>query len=155
MCRSIARGFTLIELLVVIAIIATLAAILIPNFLHARSQSQAAACEGNLKHIATALEMYATDHHGSYPAANGPVNAALFGGAGNPYMTTAPTDPAGGSYRYITPGNGVCLASDAYKIIDGDRHETDVLASLPDYNGATTGIRYCQSSGIHAALIGL
>src|SRR5260370_28953130 len=95
MCRQGARGFTLIELLVVIAILATLAAILIPNFLHARAQAQTAACEGNLKQIATALEMYATDHQGSYPTAYGPVDTVLFGGAGNPYLSAAPADPAG------------------------------------------------------------
>ena len=152
--RSPQRAFTLIELMIVVAIIGVLAAILIPNFMHARAQAQSASCEGNLKMIATALEEYAVDHNGQYPSASGAVSVALFGGAGNPYVQNVPPDPAGGSYVYITPGNGVCQASDAYKIKDGDNHETDTLAGLPDFNGATTGIRYCQSSGIHAALIG-
>jgi len=140
--------------MVVVSIIAILAAILVPNFLHARAESQTVACESNLLHIATALEEYATDHGGKYPAVNGPVSPALFGGPNNPYMNATPADPAGGSYRYQTPGNGVCVASDAYKIIDGDQHETSTLVLLPNFNGATTGIRYCQSSGVHAALIG-
>ena len=149
------RGFTLVELLVVIAIITVLAAILIPNFMYARAESRTAACEGNLKQIAVALELYATDHQGKYPPLSRPVNPALFGGVGNPYMTATPSDPAGGGYTYITPGNGICVAGDVYKIKDGDNHETSTLANLPDFNGATTGIRYCQSSGIHAALIGM
>lgn len=60
------RGFTLIELLIVVAIIAILAAILIPNFLRARAQSQYAASKGNLKNLATALESYFVDR-GNYP----------------------------------------------------------------------------------------
>ena len=43
------------------------AAIVIPNFMKARSQGQLAACESNIKNIATALEMYATDNNMYYP----------------------------------------------------------------------------------------
>src|SRR5437773_12545841 len=50
------RGFTLIELLIVVAIIAMLAAILIPDFLRARAQSQFATSKGYLKNLATPLE---------------------------------------------------------------------------------------------------
>lgn len=146
------RAFTLIELMIVIAIIAILAAILIPNFLHARAEAQSSACEGNLKHIATALEEYAVDNYGSYPA-SGAVAPALFGGDGNPYMTQTPSDPAGGSYTFDNPGAGIC-AGDQYRIRDGDNHDTTTLTSLPNYNGVTTGIRWCPSSGLRAALIG-
>ncbi len=47
--------------------IALFAAILIPNFMMAKSQSQLAACESNLKNMATAVELYAVDHQGHYP----------------------------------------------------------------------------------------
>lgn len=61
------KGFTLIELMIVIAIIAILAAILVPNFLRARQQSQLSSCQSNLKNIATACEMYSVDNNGHYP----------------------------------------------------------------------------------------
>jgi len=83
------KGFTLIELMIVIAIIAILAAILVPNFLKARAQGQLAACESNLKNIATALEMYATDFSGDYPSLMS--------------MLTSNLTPAGGSYMKAIP----------------------------------------------------
>lgn len=61
------KGFTLIELMIVIAIIAILAAILIPNFVKARAQSQHTACCTNVKNIGTACEMYSTENLGHYP----------------------------------------------------------------------------------------
>lgn len=60
-CR-LRRGFTLIELLVVIAIIAILAAILFPVFAQAREKARAATCLSNMKQIALAVMMYATDY---------------------------------------------------------------------------------------------
>jgi prepilin-type N-terminal cleavage/methylation domain-containing protein/prepilin-type processing-associated H-X9-DG protein len=58
------RGFTLIELLVVIAIIAILAAILFPVFARAREKARQASCQSNLKQIALAGAMYASDYDG-------------------------------------------------------------------------------------------
>jgi len=41
--------------------------IILPNFIRMPTQGRLAACESNLKNIATALEMYATDYIGDYP----------------------------------------------------------------------------------------
>lgn len=92
------RGFTLIEMMIVVAIIAILAAILIPNFTHARQQAATAACEANLKEIATALELYYTDHQ-SYPIGPKqqitPTTNPLSG-----YLNQVPEDPAAGAGKY-------------------------------------------------------
>ena len=76
-------GFTLIELLIVVAIIGILAAIAVPNFLHAQIRAKVAATESNLRAVATALEMYRTDNN-SYP----PLYA--YGGTFNNYAGYLP-----------------------------------------------------------------
>ncbi|MGB9856569.1 MAG: type II secretion system protein [Dictyoglomaceae bacterium] len=61
------KGFTLIELMVVIVIIAILAAVALPNFMGATEKARESAVRSAMKTIQTALEMYATDHSGTYP----------------------------------------------------------------------------------------
>ncbi len=56
------KGFTLIELLVVIAIIAVLMGILMPALQIAREQGQRAACQGNLRQLTIAWNLYAQEN---------------------------------------------------------------------------------------------
>lgn len=59
-------GFTLIELLVVIAIIGLLSTIVIANLNDSRSQAEYKKFGADLVQMRNALQMYASDHNGSF-----------------------------------------------------------------------------------------
>ena len=61
-----ARSFTLIELLIVVAIISILSSIAVPNFLEAQTRAKVSRVKADMASMATALEIYATDHN-NYP----------------------------------------------------------------------------------------
>ena len=158
------RGFTLIELMIVVAIIAILAGILIPNFVNARAQAQTAACESNLRSIATALELYYADNQ-VYPVAAGvPVQPSLLTANGVAYLNNTPKDPAAqaGTATYAlttTLATGGSPAS--YTIVCPGVHAGSTLAKIPLTGGssgsvcgancAATKVEYVAGAGLQAA----
>jgi len=138
--KKLQKGFTLIELMIVIAIIAILAAILIPNFIHARAESQTAACEGNEKQIATAMEEYAVDNQGQYTT----TIPAL-------YLAVTPKDPVN-NVAYVLSTS--VPAAGSYQISDTGGHDTTTMGNLNQASGTTCGqatcttIQYNQNSGL-------
>ena len=129
--RATSRGFTLIELMIVIAIIAILAAILIPNFAHARAESQTSACEDNEKSLATAMEEYAVDNAGQYTST---LPAT--------YLQQVPKDPVTGTTYVI---NAVAGAFGSYQISDSGGHDKTTMGNLSQSSGTTCGTSTCTS----------
>ena len=162
--REDERGFTLIELMIVVAIIAILAGILIPNFVNARSQAQTAACESNLRSIATALELYYADNQ-VYPTASGaPVQPSLLTANGVAYLNNTPKDPAAqsGTATYaLTTVQASAGSPASYTIVCPGIHTGSTLAKIPLAGGASgsvcgancaaTKVEYVAGQGLQVA----
>ena len=99
-------------------VFAIIAAIAIPNFLHARALSEMSADQANLKAIAVAVEEYAVDHNGKYPDGLPQLVPT--------YLKQLPNVPGGdgtGAYDYHHPGSG----SAAYEIWDDGSMDQTVV----------------------------
>ena len=87
-------GFTLVEIMFVVLIIGLLAAIAIPNFVKARTNSQRSACIANLRQIEGAKHEWALEtKKGSTDL---PVQTDLYGT--DKYIREEPTCPGSGTY---------------------------------------------------------
>lgn len=89
-------AFTLVEIMIVVAIIGLLAAIAIPNFVRARTQSQATACINNLRLIDGAKQQWALENNQGPDAK--PSDAQITPYLGRASGGTFPSCPAGGQY---------------------------------------------------------
>lgn len=133
-------GFTLAEIMLIFSILALFAGIMVPNFILARQQSHLTACCDNLKTISAALEAYAHDNNGKYPAGDG---AAVLSKLVPKYIAEVPGCPSCGTlYNYEGPGevddNGGYIVRCAGH---GCHRSVDVPVNYPVYNHLKTGYR--------------
>ena len=137
--RISSRGFTLIELLVVIAIIGLLSSIVLAAMNTARKQSRDAHRAGEIDSTIKALELYALDNAGAYPATqavSGDNNCAGNGSClgdlksvlvtTGKYLPSIPVDPtytnSGNNYRYCAANATNCRlgANKCYTLLRRD-----------------------------------
>jgi len=67
--RQYNRAFSLLEVVIVVAIIAVLATIAIPRMSRGAKGAKDSAVSGDLAVLRNSIDLYATEHGGTYPAA--------------------------------------------------------------------------------------
>lgn len=102
------KSHDLLTVFLFIAVVAILGAILIPNFIRARSQGRVTSCPSSLKNIGTALEMWETDHQKKFPARLDDLTPN--------YLKSIPTCPSVGRNTY-SAGYAISPAADHYTLV--------------------------------------
>lgn len=163
------RGFTLIELLVVIAIIGLLSTVIAAPITEARKKGRDAKKIADLRSIVTAINIYADDNGGVYPATisdlvpryipNMPANAVTSTIGRDKYMYTAFTD-SGANGKIVAYHIGVKLESGNQGLNDdADCGGADAALTgnpRPCVGDATSGaaVPVCLGSGTCAPVRG-
>lgn len=68
---NVKRGFSLVELVIVVVIIGVIAAIAVPRISRGAKGAGDSALRGSLQSLRNAIDMYAAEHNGNWPGADG------------------------------------------------------------------------------------
>jgi prepilin-type N-terminal cleavage/methylation domain-containing protein len=142
--KNARSGFSLIELVIVVVIIGIIAAIAIPRLSRGASGAADSALLGNLSVLRNAIDLYATEHGGTYPAlatfetqltqftdSSGATSATktathIYG----PYLRKVPTLPVGPSgYK------------NSVTVVDGSSGTPGTAAGAWFYNAASGDLK--------------
>ncbi|PLR30384.1 type II secretion system protein GspG [Chimaeribacter coloradensis] len=106
------RGFTLLEIMVVIVIMGILASLVVPNLMGNKERADRQKAVSDIVALENALDMYKLDNH-RYPTSEQGLDALVNKPEFDPlpqnyrkdgYIKRLPTDPWGGAYLLVTPG---------------------------------------------------
>jgi prepilin-type N-terminal cleavage/methylation domain-containing protein len=113
--RKRGGGFSLIELVIVVVIIGIIAAIAIPRMSRGTAGAGDSALSGNLSVLRNAIELYATEHAGTFPTDPENQLTMYTNEAGATSATKTATHVYGPYLRKIPPITVGSLKSDAAK----------------------------------------
>jgi len=138
------KGFSLIELVIVVVIIGIIAAIAIPRLSRGASGAADSALAGNLSVLRNAIDLYATEHGGTFPAqATFDAQLTQFSDGSGGTSTTKTATAIYGPYIRKLPTLPVGPAG--YKntntIVDGSSGAPGTTAGAWFYNPATGDIK--------------
>ena len=144
-------GFTLVEIMIVVAIIALLAVVAVPSFIRARNQAQDSKFMNALRIAGDAVELYAMENGGRYPA---DVNRGVVPPLLAPYLDetfdwTAQT-PIGGRWDWDFNVMSITAAVSVVGFADDERM-TEIDRKFDD--GDLTGGRFQRLEANRYAVI--
>jgi type II secretion system protein G len=99
------NGFTLIEMLLVVLILAVLASIVVPRIASSTTNANNAKDDANWANLIRALELYAVNNGGVYPADNTAFQADVLNSS-TYFPHGAPVCPYGNAYVYVGDATG-------------------------------------------------
>ena len=111
-------GFTLVELLIVVIILGILAAVVIPQFTDASTDTRVSSLSQNLQSIRGQIELYKLQHTGTYPDATKFADQMTLAtdASGSTTATTKPFGP----YLQRIPNNPFSNANDVSGTVSTD-----------------------------------
>ena len=132
------KGFTLVEILIVVVILGILAAIVIPQFSDASTQSKVSSCLSSLQSLRSQVQLYKIQHNDNPPSVGAFVEATFIA-----QMETY-SDASGTTAAAKNAATGIIYGPYVQDIPDNPWNNSDSVAAA---DAATVGWVYDATTG--------